>query len=79
MITFNSRKEFATLAQAAGTSLEVLLKQAADNAVAEGSQAEEDIDHDEAVVSAAKLRIKRSQQVLKHATNVLALVGKYVS
>lgn len=79
MISFNSRKEFATLAQAAGTSLETLLKQAADNAVTEGEQAETDIQHDEAVIQSAQLRIKRSKAALKYATNVLKLVGKYVS
>lgn len=79
MFSFNSRKEFATLASAAGTSLERLLKEAADNAVAEGEQAEADINHDEAVINSAKLRIRRNQAILKGATNVLRLVKKYVS
>lgn len=78
-ISFNARNDFATLAEAAGTSLEALLKSAADNATAEGEQASEDIDHDEAVINAAKLRIKRSQIVLKHATDVLRKVSKYVA
>lgn len=79
MISFNSRKEFQTIAQAAGTSLEALLKQAADNAVAEGEQAEADISHDEDVIASAKLRIKRSQAILKRATGILNTVTKYVS
>jgi hypothetical protein len=78
-ISFNARNDFATLAEAAGTSLEVLLKQATDNAVAEGTQASEDIDHDKEVIVHANLRIKRSEIVLKHATDVLKKVRKYVS
>lgn len=73
------RKEFAAIAEAAGTSIEVLLKQAADCAVADGEQATAEINHDENVIKSAKLRIARSQAALKKATNVLRLVKKYVS
>lgn len=79
MITLNARSEFAALAEAAGTSLEQMLKDAADRAVLDGTKATDDIDHDEAVIEAAKLRITRSQAALKKATHVLKLVKKYVS
>lgn len=77
--TKSARSQFAAIAEAAGTSLEVMLKQAADCAVADGEQATADIEHDEAVITNAKLRIARSQAVLKKATRVLQLVKRYVS
>ena len=77
--TKSARAEFATIAEAAGTSIEAMLKQAADTAVADGEQATADINHDEAVIEAAKLRITRSQAALKKATNVLKLVKRYVA
>ena len=73
-----SRSEFAAIAEAAGTSLEKLLKDAADNATTEGEQAYECIDHDEAVIDAAKLRIKRNQLVVKKAAYILNTVRKYL-
>jgi hypothetical protein len=78
-ISFNARKEFAQIAEAAGTSIEVLLKQAANTATTEGENAIADIEHDEQVVQSAKLRIKRSQIALKRATNILKTVRRYVS
>ena len=79
MITFNAQKEFAQLAEAAGTSMTSLLKQAADNATETGETAVAAIEHDQQVINHAQLRIQRNQIALRQATNILRLVRKYVS